>query len=368
MSDDVWLLGGTGRTGRAIAAELAAREAPIVLVGRDAGRLEAAARPVRARCVVAGSPAEMATAIRRARPAVVVNTVGPFQQTATVIADATLESGHYLDLANDVATLVRLRERDEAARRSGHTLVAGAGFGVAATESVVTWLVGDRGPAERVRVDMIPSLASTAGTVGEALAATLVEGLPGVAGGGRFQGRRITGGQLAPAPIGGEPMRLTTPDGDQVTSALMPLGELLAAERASGARFVGAASSEAPSGGLLRLVLPAGLALLHVGPLRRFLARRLAAVKVPDRPKPRVHSWAHARVEWADGTSREGWLRLGDASDFTAAVAAEVAHRLLTGQGRPGTFTPAELFGSSLAEACGGEYLLAGESRTTAGS
>ncbi|WAL65896.1 hypothetical protein ORV05_34420 [Amycolatopsis cynarae] len=114
------------------------------------------------------------------------------------------------------------------------------------------------------------------------MAATLVEGLPGVAGGGRFQGRRIVDGQLAPAPIGGEPMRLTTPDGDRVTSALMPLGELLAAERASQARFVGAASNEAPSGGLLRLIVPAGLMLLHIGPLRRFLTRRLAAVKVSD--------------------------------------------------------------------------------------
>jgi short subunit dehydrogenase-like uncharacterized protein len=299
----------------------------------------------------------MAAAIRRERPAVVVHTVGPFQRTAAVIADAVLETGDYVDLANDVATLSQLRERDEAARRFGHTLVVGAGFGVAATESVVTWLVGERAPAQRVRVDMIPSVASTAGVVGEALAATLVEGLPGVAGGGRFQGRRIADGRLAPAPIGGEPTRLTTPDGDEVTSALMPLGELLAAERASQARFVVAASSEAPSGGLLRRIMPAALMLLHIGPLRRFLARRLAAVKVSDRPGPRKHSWAHAHVEWADGTSREGWLRLGDASDFTAAVAAEVAHRLLAGQGRPGTYTPAALFGSSLAEACGGEYL-----------
>jgi hypothetical protein len=66
-------------------------------------------------------------------------------------------------------------------------------------------------------------------------------------------------------------------------------------------------------------------------------------------------------VAWADGTVREGWLRLGDAGDFTAAVAAEGAHRLLTGHGRPGTHTPAELFGSSLAQACGGEYLPVGE-------
>lgn len=37
---------------------------------------------------------------------------------------------------------------------------------------------------------------------------------------------------------------------------------------------------------------------------------------------------------------------------------AEVARRLLVGEGRPGAWTPAALFGSSLAEACGGEYLV----------
>ncbi len=358
MPDEVWVLGGTGRTGRAIAEGLGRRGASVVLVGRDAARLEAAARALDARIVVAGSPAEMAAAVRRGSPAVVVNTVGPFPETATLIADAALEVGHYVDLANDVATLSQLLGRDERARSAGRALVTGAGFGVTATESVVTWLVQGRPAAARVRTDMIPSMAATAGVLGQAFAETLVGGLPGVEGGGRFHGRRLVDGRLVRAPFGGAPTRLTTPDGDRVSAALLPLGELLAAERASGARLVETGSSEAPSGVLARALLPAGLALLNIGPLRRFVARRLAAVRVAAHPRPREHSWAHARIEWPDGTVREGWLRLPDASDFTADVAAEVAHRLLTGAGRPGVHTPAALFGPSLAESCGGEYAL----------
>src|SRR5699024_10712699 len=98
---------------------------------------------------------------------------------------------------------------------------------------------------------------------------------------------------------GGHPQRLTTPDGDRVTTALMPFGELIAAEQASGAGFVEAASSEAPSGAFAR-VMPAALWMLHIGPLRRFAARRLAAITLTGRPKPREHSWARAHVEWAD--------------------------------------------------------------------
>jgi hypothetical protein len=68
------------------------------------------------------------------------------------------------------------------------------------------------------------------------------------------------------------------------------------------------------------------------------------------------------RLQWADGTTREGWLRAGEAQSYTGAVPAEVARRLLAGEGRPGAHTPAALFGPSLAEACGGEYLIGDKS------
>ncbi len=76
-------------------------------------------------------------------------------------------------------------------------------------------------------------------------------------------------------------------------------------------------------------------------------------MKLKPRERPREYSYGHARLEWADGTVQEGWLRLGDAQTFTGAVPAEAAHRLLDGQGRPGAYTPAALFGPSLAESCG---------------
>jgi hypothetical protein len=66
---------------------------------------------------------------------------------------------------------------------------------------------------------------------------------------------------------------------------------------------------------------------------------------------------AHARVEWATGATRDGWLRAGDASDFTAAVTAEVARRLARGEGRLGAYTPGALFGPSLATDCGGRFV-----------
>lgn len=140
-------------------------------------------------------------------------------------------------------------------------------------------------------------------------------------------------------------MRLTLPEGSQVTTASMPSGELLAAHWASGARHVLSATSEAPSSPLIRAVMPALSALMRWERLRSFATRHLARVRVEAKERPREHSWGHAVVTWTDGETREGWLGLGDAQEYTGAVPAEIARRLLAGEGRPGAVTPAALFG-----------------------
>jgi short subunit dehydrogenase-like uncharacterized protein len=359
MDSEVWILGGAGRSGRAIAAELLRKGVPPVLVGRDAARLrDAAARAGNGRTVIAGSIESITAEIRRQRPAVVINTIGPFTTTAAPIVRACLQGSDYIDLANDVAAVLATLDLNGAAADAGRTVVTGGGFGVTASESVVVKLCQGRPAPARVRVDMIPSLETEGGVIGEALAGTILDGLPGVEGGGRFEGRRYQDGRLVSARLGGDVTHLTLPDGARVATASIPLGELVAAQRASGAPSVVAASSEVPSSPVARAILPLATALLAVGPVRNFAKSRLARVKLKARQRPRPYSWGHAHMEWADGTTQEGWLRLGDAQVFTGAVPAEIARRLLAGEGRPGAFTPAALFGPSLALACGGEYVI----------
>lgn len=304
MTDEVWILGATGRMGEGIARKLAERGIVPVLVGRNPEKLDAASKASGARTIVAATPVAMAAAIRHEQPAVVINTIGPFRQTADELATAALSVGHYVDLANDLATILDHRERDAAARQAGHTIVTGAGFGVTGTESILTWITAGRPTASNVRVDMIPSIVSTPGRVGEALAGSLLDGIPGTPGGGRYDARKIAGAKLVSAPLGSSPTQLVTPDGDDVTTALVPLGELLAAQRASGAPFIESASSEAPSG-IARIAVRGMLPLMHLKPLRRAAIRLLAQAKTSERATPRTHSWAHARVAWADGTIRK---------------------------------------------------------------
>jgi hypothetical protein len=223
---------------------------------------------------------------------------------------------------------------------------------VTAAESVALWLCRDEPVPESVRVDAVPSLGLEEGPLGEALAATLLEGF--AAGG--TAGRHYRGGRLVPVRLAGDLLRLRLPDGEEVTTVSVPFGDLVAAQRVTGAPDVIAGSSEAPSSSLVRAVIPVAAVLLRNGPVRRFAIRRLAAVRLAATARPRAHSWAHASARWSDGRVREGWLRLGDAQEFTGAVPAELVRRLLDGEGTPGATTPATLFGTGLAEACGGEF------------
>lgn len=119
-----------------------------------------------------------------------------------------------------------------------------------------------------------------------------------------------------------------------------------------------AASTAAPSSAIVRFVLPAVSAIFRIPGVSRFAISRIARIPLRAQAMPRPASWAHARAEWTDGTVREGWLRVGDGTDFTAAVTAEVTHRLLKGEGHPGAYTPGALFGAELAEAVGGEFII----------
>ncbi|GAB3748083.1 saccharopine dehydrogenase family protein [Microlunatus parietis] len=351
--DEIWILGATGRIGRAVAARLVELHRSVVLVGRDEPRLRALARELGdAPSVLTEESLEgVARRIAERAPAVVVNTVGPFGTTGPLIADSCPAGTHYVDLANELPAVTGMLDRHDAAAMSGHCVVTGAGFGVLGTESAILQARADRSAPVRVRVDALAEYRG-GGTVGAVLAETMVD----VFAGGGFSYRS---GRLTPARLGGGAEQLTLPDGRTATTAAAPSGELVAAQRGSGAPEVVAASKEIPAGRMASLALPIVGALLRVPPLRRAAVRLLAGIEVKDSLGSREPTtWARARATWADGSDRVVWLRADDGMDFTAAVAAEVADRLVRGAGRPGAYTPGALFGPDLAEAAGGTFLV----------
>ena len=276
---EIWVLGASGRSGRMIAAQLVARGHSPVLLGRDPARLAAVADRIaaehgnRPRTRVMESVHTLAADLVDRRPGVVVNTIGPFTRTAVPIARACPPGTHYLDLANELPAVIGLLALHQQAVNGGRSIVPGAGFGVVAGESVVRALCEGRPVPQRVRVDAVPAVDIEAGPVGEALAATILDGFP--AG-----GRRYEDGHLVDAPLGTGQERLVLPDGSIVTTAAIPFGDLEAAHRASGAPSVVSASSEAPTGRAMPYLLPVVARLLSWDSLRAFAIRRVAGIKL----------------------------------------------------------------------------------------
>jgi short subunit dehydrogenase-like uncharacterized protein len=347
----IWILGATGRIGRAVAARLVADGQSVVLVGRDAAGLTRLAAQLGdcATIEIIESVAKMAESIARQQPAIVLNLIGPFTRTALPLARACPPGTHYVDLSNELPAVLALLGLHDHARSAGSTFVTGAGFGVLATECVVLRLCEGHPSATRVRCAAVPAAATEPGPLGEAFASSITEGFA-------FGGRQYEAGQLVRTPLLGDFERVSLPDGRRVGTASAPTGELEAARRASGASFAVSATSMVPSAAVLRAMLPGVLALMKISPLRRFVTRSIAAIHVkPSIAKAPQVSWSNARVEWSSGATRQGWMRTGDAMVFTADVMARVAIRLMRGEGEPGAYTPGALFGAGLAVECGGE-------------
>ena len=342
----IWILGATGKGGRAIACELAAVDGvDVVLVGRHHGRLTTVAESLGGTVGTQMAPGltELVTLIGAEKPAVVVNTIGPFGVTTIPLARACIAAGsHYVDLANELEPVRELLELDADARSQRVTLVTGAGFGVLATETLVIGLRGDRPAAESARVAALPAVDG----MGSAVLASVIDAVA-------HGGRRYRDGHLVRTRLGADHARIPLPDLPARDALAVPTGELEAAHRASGAGTVLAFSGEVPSGRTARALLPAVSALLAVRLIRAVLQRFVSRMRLSPPVKAGEVSWAYARLEWAGGTHREAWLRTGEGYGFTAKVAAHTAARISNGAAEAGAFTPGALFGTDLArDAC----------------
>ncbi|MDR3660985.1 MAG: saccharopine dehydrogenase NADP-binding domain-containing protein, partial [Mycobacterium sp.] len=200
----IWVLGATGKGGRAITSELIGSAADVVLVGRDHDRLTAAAAGLgrQNRTVVATGPAELATLIAAETPSVVVNTIGPFGETSAPLAQACVAAGsHYVDLANELPPVQAVLNMDADAQRADVTLVTGAGFGVLATEALVIELADGRPAASRATVAAMPTVDG----LGSAVLASVIDAVA-------FGGRRYQDGQLIRTRLGADHAWIPLPD------------------------------------------------------------------------------------------------------------------------------------------------------------
>lgn len=350
---ETWILGATGRVGRALSSALVERgSSGLVLVGRSEGRLRDLAEKLGAgvRALPLDGIGAMIDAVEQARPRLVVNLLGSYSTTGVEIARASMAGGDYVDLANDLESLrANLGLHDEA-KEAGATLISGAGFGVLGTEAVVRLLCDGMPSPTSVRVDALASFASEAGVTGEGFAQTSVDVVT-------TGGRAFRDGRLVPVRLASNVQRISLPDGTTVTSASVPSGELIAAQRVSGAANVDFTSALAPTSTAVRAMLPLMTFLLRSSRVRSVMVRQLSRSRTKASARPRPYSWGHAVVSWPNGRRREGWLRAGDAMDFTTDALVAVTAALGSGNAPKGSYTPAAAFGAQIAVDAGATFI-----------
>jgi len=111
----------------------------ILIVGRDAKQAQALARELKAdhAAIDIARDTDLAALMAR-RPAVVVNTVGPFQGADYRVAEACIAAGvHYIDLADSHAFVAGIAQLDGTARAKGVAVVTGASTVPALSGAVV---------------------------------------------------------------------------------------------------------------------------------------------------------------------------------------------------------------------------------------
>jgi short subunit dehydrogenase-like uncharacterized protein len=110
---------------------------------------------------------------------VVLSTIGPFARHAGPVIEACLAAQvPYVDIANEWAAVRGLLDRDEQARAHAVALVTGAGFGPAATETLVLRLTKQLGAVpDLVRVAAAAEVARHSEGVRQTIQASLSHGL-----------------------------------------------------------------------------------------------------------------------------------------------------------------------------------------------
>lgn len=125
----VLILGGYGNFGKRIAASLVGKNIPVVIAGRNRLKAEQLVKALgnNAAAATFDIHAALAEQLKIIKPAVVINTCGPFQNADYLVAKTCIANNvHYLDLADGREFVTGITELDRAAKQHGVSIISGA--------------------------------------------------------------------------------------------------------------------------------------------------------------------------------------------------------------------------------------------------
>ncbi len=173
------LIYGSGRLARLVGVECVRLGHVVTLAGRHRGRVQACANAVGADGFLVATPADAVSAASQFVPIVVINTAGPYAETAPPLIDAATGAGiHYLDAANEPRALDAAFAAHDKALSAGVSILPGLGFGVAVAEAVAVEALHQCPTATELRLVFTAGGSSSSSPGGRASAMTLLAAGP----------------------------------------------------------------------------------------------------------------------------------------------------------------------------------------------
>ena len=327
-----WMIyGANGYTGELIAREAVARGETPILAGRSAEKIEPLARELGCEWRAFDLAQPDLTGV-----ALVLHCAGPFIHTSKPMIRACLDAGvHYTDITGEIAVFEAVMRRNDEAVQRGVTLMPGVGFDVVPTDCLAAMLHQRMPDATELWLGIKPSRAA----LSRGTAKTIIEGL-GLGGAIRRDGKIVV------VPHAYDAREIPFESGPRMAMTI-PWGDVSTAFHTTGIPNIRVYQATSPRTiKRLRLFRPL-LPLMNLGPLKRFAQKRADKTPGPDanaRERERISLWG--RVANARGEEATMTMTVREGYQFTVLSALAAVKKLLGGAARPGSFTPAKLFGA----------------------
>lgn len=335
-----WLIyGANGYTGTLIAEEAMRRGLRPVLAGRKRDAVEALATRLQAPAAVCDlADSQALRELLRGR-SLVLHCAGPFAQTsAPMLAACIAEGVHYLDITGEIDVFSACFSRSAEAATRGLCVVPGVGFDVVPTDGVAAMLKDALQDATSLVLAFEAGGGPSVGTARTSVA--------GLARGGRVR----QGGRVTEVPLAFKTRSFLRGDKPRLAMTI-PWGDVFTAYITTGIPEVEVYMTASPgsiaNARRLNWVRP----LLGLGPVTRFLQRRMAAsVRAPSAERrARTGCYIWGEVIAPDGRTARMELETPNGYDLTVTAALGVVERLLDPAAPPpvpGYLTPSQLMGS----------------------
>lgn len=322
------VFGASGYQGKLVLAELARRGVDVVLVGRDAARLSAAAAIARladapCRLADAGDHDAMVRAFTECR--VVINCAGPFTPSGGAVVRAAIAAGcHYVDTSGEQLYIKKIFDTfDAEAQRTAVSIVPSATDGGVLTD-LAAQLLADRAGAlaEIATIHLI----SGGGGPSRGSLRSVLESIDVIKSGGlTYQdGDWRTGIPASQAEV-------TVPGGTgPVPLMKFPMPDVVTIPRHIPVRRVA---------GLAEAALGARLSM----PITAKIISSLPEGPTADGRRGQQFTYLIDAMT-ADGHHVRGTVQGIDTYGTTAVIASECALRLTVGQAKPGVLAPAQAY------------------------